>query len=355
MPATARVPYRITLDLARQILQFGRELGLPVEELLARHGIALAPLPDQPAFMSGPEFERFLGVGMRLLQDPLPGLHAARLKVTTVFGLLSFLAQTASNVGNLLETLIQVEPLLGDTGLTRLEHRPGVVRLHWECRFTDPYVRAHATDFVLAAYAFILHTAARPGQRVIEAVHLPHAAPGDPVLQKRYHDTFGCPVYFGQPQCALLLGARALELPLPGANPELHAVLEAHARRLLQERDQVPSLVDLARMRLQQLLQQGDVSRERLADSMGICARTLHRRLKEAGTSYRELLDALRLEKARQLLRSSAASIQEIAGLAGFDEGQSFTRWFRQLTGVTPSEFRQGAMTHRADEVKAAE
>lgn len=342
MTAPASPPYKVTLDVARQVLQLGHELGLPVEELLARHGIELTPLPDHPAFLAGPVFEQILGAGLRLLQDPLPGLTLAQRKIATVFGLAGFLVQTASTVERLLETLVRVEPLVGDTGITRLQRGPEGARLTWDTRFTDPYVRDHASDFILAGYAWAVQVAGRPGQPVLAAVRFRHAAPSDPLLLRRYLTTFGAPVYFGQPENALELAPGALALPLPSADPQLYEVLEAHARRLLEERRNAPSVVDLARSRLHQLLQAGDASRERLAEAMGITGRTLHRKLAEAGTSYRELLDALRLDRARALLREPALSIQEVAERAGFDESASFTRWFKGVAGITPSEYRSG-------------
>lgn len=41
------------------------------------------------------------------------------------------------------------------------------------------------------------------------------------------------------------------------------------------------------------------------------------------------------------LLRESTLTVQQTAEHAGFDEHNSFTRWFRQLTGFAPSEYRQ--------------
>lgn len=335
-------PYRVTIDLVRQFLLFGHELGLPVEEAMARHQLTLAPLPDQPAFMSGPVFERILGIGLRMMQDPLPGLTAAQRKITTVFGLAGFLLQTASTVGVLLDTLMQVEPLVGDTGLTRVEREDNRARVSWETRFSDPYVRHQASDFILAGYAWALMTASRPGVRVLDSVHFEHAAPADPMQLRRYLTHFGCPVYFGEPRNEIVLAPGALALTLPSADPQLFVVLEQHARKLIEERRNAPSVVDLARSRLHQLLQAGEPSRERLAEEMGLTSRTLHRKLQEAGTSYRELLDDLRRDRARELLRESTLSIQEVAQRAGFDETASFTRWFKQLTGATPSEFRAG-------------
>lgn len=341
MTVPAAPPFKVSLELVRQFLQMGHELGLPVEELMARNGDELRPLPDQPAFVAGPLFEQLLATGLRLLQDPLPGLSLAQRRIATVFGLTGFLLQTSSTLGVLLETLIRVEPLVGDTGLTRVEHGPEGVRLSWDSRFSDPYVRDHAADFILAGFAWAVQLAGRPGTGVITAVRIRHAAPADPLLLRRYLTTFGAPVYFGQPENALELAPAALALTLPSADPQLYEMLEAHARKLIEERRNTPALVDLARSRLHQLLQEGEASRERLAESLGITGRTLHRKLAEAGTSYRELLDALRLDRARALLREPALSIQEVAERAGFDEGASFTRWFRAVAGMTPSEYRQ--------------
>lgn len=340
MSAREAPPYKVAIDLVRQFIAAGTELGLPVEDLLARHGLTLAPLPDDPAFMAGPVFERILALGLRQLQDPLPGLVVAQRRIGTVFGLAGFLVQVSSTVGVLLETLMQVEPLAGDTGLTRLERDPGLLRLTWDCRFTDPYVREHAAIFTLAGYGWALLSAGKPGVRVLEAVHFRHAAPADPLQLRRYLTHFGCPVYFGQARNELLLAPSALELPLPSADPALYQVLEQHARKLMLERRNTPPFADLARSQLHQLLQAGEPSRERLAEALGMTGRTLHRKLQEAGTSYRELLDALRLDRARELLRDGGVSVQEVAQRAGFDESGSFARWFRQATGQTPSDFR---------------
>lgn len=338
------VPYKVSLDVARQLLLVGQELGIDVDAHLRRQGLALTPLPQQPGFVAGPLMEKILASGLRLLQDPLPGLYAARLRVASLFGLAGFLVQTTSSVGTLLDTVLRVEPLVGDAGITRLRREPGAVLLSWDCRFQDSYVRRHASEFMLACFNWALQPAAQHGLRVIEAVHFRHAPPEDPALLRRYLDSFGCPVYFRQPECRLLLRPDALDLPLPTANPMLYDVLEQHARKLLEEDRQSSTIVDLTRSHLHQLLQQGEPSREKLAAVMDLCPRTLHRRLREAGTTYRELLDELRLERARQLLREGALSVQEVAARAGFGEGPSFSRWFRQQTGVTPSEFREQVM-----------
>lgn len=77
-----------------------------------------------------------------------------------------------------------------------------------------------------------------------------------------------------------------------------------------------------------------------LARKAGYHRDHLSRRLKrDTGLGLRALRDRVRLEHAQTALRSHV-SIAEAAALAGFDDPNYFTRWFRQQTGSTPSRWR---------------
>lgn len=66
-------------------------------------------------------------------------------------------------------------------------------------------------------------------------------------------------------------------------------------------------------------------------------ARTFRRRY---GTSVGEYLRALRVEYARQALRTSDAPLARIAAQAGFADQSHFSNAFKRATGWTPGEFR---------------
>jgi YesN/AraC family two-component response regulator len=56
--------------------------------------------------------------------------------------------------------------------------------------------------------------------------------------------------------------------------------------------------------------------------------------------SYRDYLNSQRITEAKDLLRTSAQSITEIATSLGFSDPTGFGRIFKKLTGHTPSAFR---------------
>lgn len=71
--------------------------------------------------------------------------------------------------------------------------------------------------------------------------------------------------------------------------------------------------------------------------------RSLQRHLEQAGTSYQELLDDVRRQSARRLLKNTDLDAGEIAFLLGFQEVNSFTRAFRAWEGIPPSRWRTSA------------
>ena len=56
-----------------------------------------------------------------------------------------------------------------------------------------------------------------------------------------------------------------------------------------------------------------------------------------------------RIARARELLHSTAMSVEEIAALLGYDAPTSFFRAFKRVTGLTPGEFRQGRPNSRTE------
>lgn len=60
----------------------------------------------------------------------------------------------------------------------------------------------------------------------------------------------------------------------------------------------------------------------------------------ETGLSYSDFLTALRIQHAKDLLRRSTSSLQEIADLCGFNDLSYFSNKFKHATGITPSQWR---------------
>ena len=63
---------------------------------------------------------------------------------------------------------------------------------------------------------------------------------------------------------------------------------------------------------------------------------------KEMGENFLDYVWKLRLEKAKRLLQESDLSIDEISAAVGYVNTSSFRRKFKQETGLSPSQLRNG-------------
>lgn len=64
---------------------------------------------------------------------------------------------------------------------------------------------------------------------------------------------------------------------------------------------------------------------------------------KETGITFSEYLISCRINKAKELLINSNAKVKEISSLSGFSNHRNFIKMFKNVTGMTPQEYRKKA------------
>ncbi|WP_277374105.1 helix-turn-helix domain-containing protein [Pseudomonas sp. AA-38] len=81
---------------------------------------------------------------------------------------------------------------------------------------------------------------------------------------------------------------------------------------------------------------------DELAARFGFGVRNFKRRFKEAtGHTPLAYLQALRLEKAKELLETTRQSFETITSRVGYEDSNSFRRLFCQRVGISPAAFRK--------------
>ncbi len=78
-----------------------------------------------------------------------------------------------------------------------------------------------------------------------------------------------------------------------------------------------------------------------MAQALNTSLRSLHRQLAEEGVSFQALKDEVRQTQAERLLCRSAMPLKQIAYTLGFSNDKSFARAFRRWFGMMPSEYRR--------------
>jgi AraC-like DNA-binding protein len=100
-------------------------------------------------------------------------------------------------------------------------------------------------------------------------------------------------------------------------------------------------LEGLVKLQIDSWLPDGIPSIDLVAETLWTSRRSLQRRLADRGTSYTDLLDAVRLERAVDWLERTDRPVVEISHDLGYADPANFTRAFRRWTGVPPDRFRR--------------
>jgi len=171
----------------------------------------------------------------------------------------------------------------------------------------------------------------------LREVNFAYHAPAD---TSAFNAHFGAPVRFDADRSSLLFDAAFLERPITGANAAFCEFLTSQVR----EKERIWE-GGVAKDRIQRvmrtLLATGLISQDEVARAFGMNRRTFARRLKERGTTFRELLDAVRFDAARVLLRGSAVSLEDVANRLGYADVTAFARAFRRWSGYSPAAWRR--------------
>ena len=154
-----------------------------------------------------------------------------------------------------------------------------------------------------------------------------------------YESFFRCQLQFGAQYNAFLFDSEDVLRPLPTADTELMALNEAVVGRYITSLDKDRIDIQIHR-KLIELLPNGRVTLEDLADALHASVRTIQRRLEEQGTTYEKLLSQIRLDLAKGYLRDSRHTLTDITYLLGYSDQANFGRAFRRWTSVSPRQFR---------------
>lgn len=94
-----------------------------------------------------------------------------------------------------------------------------------------------------------------------------------------------------------------------------------------------------------------DLSVDTLVEEAGISRSALFKKIKTLiGISPMELIKNIRLKKAAELIEEGSDNFTQVAYKVGFKDSQHFSKCFKQIYGVTPTEYRKKHLPYLIDE-----
>lgn len=319
-----------------KVLAAGEAAGVPRERLASEAGIDLSQAG------SGTGFEALANAyeaAARLTGDPAFGLHLGERTAPRTYGLLGHLVANSATLGEALSNLASYQGIWSQAAGFRLERRRGRLTLrYWQTGGLHPERRRQESEQMLCALITAIRSAV--GERLAPVeVRFEHSEPAD---RSEHLRIFGGRLLFGAATTELTLDTAILDRPFPEADAALVRLVRDQAEiELGRGLGEGPWLRRLQALVGAALLGSGELSLAAVAGAAGVGPRTLQRRLRDEGWTWRALVDESRVALARSLLEERRLSLAEIAFRLGYSQPSAFHRAFRRRTGLTPLAFRR--------------
>ena len=311
-----------------------RELGWDPEALFASAGFT-------PKQFDSPDHEVSFVAASRLLASCVAatgcqhlGLLMGERAEPSSLGVAGFMLHSAADVRAALRGLVRHLDLHDQGGAATLVTRGDTTFVAYMIHQAGVSATDQIYDLSMTIVCKILRSLCGDGwspTRVFLSRRMPsNTAP--------YKAVFHAPLHFDAEQSAVAFASRWLDHPLPGSDPLLHQHLEREADDLHRRRrtDQAGRL----RRLLRTSLPSGGSNVSDIARQLGMHERTLNRRLRAEGTSFRRELEQTRYEVAQQLLSDTTMPLGKIADSLNYADATAFSRAFKRWSGVTPTAWR---------------
>lgn len=320
------------------MIQGLRELGEDPREILVKHGLDIDKLDPNTRIDRERELQIYVEIS-KTLRDPLAGLKLGNYFGLGGYGPLVMLFMTCNNAYEAFQLGLRYQKLTYLYSELAFEPGENLSALILRPMPMPPAAfRFRVDGEVSGTYKLVRDLQAAFGANMQpESIDMPYPQPPEAAA---YAAHFGCPVRFGQSEARLWMRNEHLQFRFPTADPVAHAMYRAQCDQLLHDQQASGDrLSDRITTHLQMFIEHYPKT-EDVARSFDLSERSMRRRLQEEGTSFRELMTAVRMQKAQQLLQQSQLPIERVAQQLGYAEAAAFIHAFVRWAGCSPSAYR---------------
>lgn len=271
--------------------------------------------------------------------DDLFGLHFGESMQLTALGIVGQIITTSNTVGEALAKGASMVPLIAEGFEIDSEVIGDKVKIeivgNEKISSQCPYYYKSIRDFL---GALVIHELDGLIVDKITPVHI--SGPFSNDTSEEYCRVLRCKDYGHSENMAITIDVNLLGTPIITASYRMQQYLQT----LLWEN----SNVDLAeteslKSRVSAYIMNNSylkiLSIDDVAANFNLSSRSLQRKLKEEGSSFKEIVDSVRKELALEYLKDRNNQIKDVAYSLGYNESSAFIRAFKRWTGTTPSMY----------------
>lgn len=328
MPSTVQVVRSASLN---GYMELAQSLQIDPRAQMRRVGLSPRSLIDPEMPISAEAVRRLLEASAAASGVEDFGLRLASQRSLSNLGPISLVLKEEPTARQALDTLCRYLRLLNASLLTRIEDHGHTVVIREEILIAPSTSIRQAVELAIGVMFRILRELLGPGWQPLRVCFM-HRPPQDTASHRAY---FGAPVDFNAALNGIICAAADLRKPLSGSNPEMARFARQYLDHALSHQHQ--STRDTVRQLVVALLPGGRCTAQQVAQHLGVDRRTVHRHLAEAGESFSDVLQSVRVELVERQVRDSDLPLSEVAALLGFGSSSAFAHWFRSTHGCSVS------------------
>jgi AraC-like DNA-binding protein len=336
IPAESMLSIRVVHALADAVERSGVERA----QLLQANDVLTTAGTGDDTRIPRSSFYRLCESAIALTGDPALGLHWSERMNTNAFNPVSHLVAHAGTLGQAFDALARYHRLFSDWQSFAVDEADGLVVVRCLALPGENETMQRFMAEMVMASIYKLLNAFSPQARP-RCVCFDYAAPD---YQDEYTRLFAGTERFEQSYTGIVFDRELFNTASPHRDDDVHAALRTIAeQRMLRLMQRVWRAL---RVR-EHLVTNGPTRRSSMSEvarGLGISVRSLRRRLEAEGTSYNTVVNESLGILAKQMIRNSSGSVQDIAFEMGFADTSSFHRAFKRWTGMTPRAYRSEQM-----------
>lgn len=330
------MPYTVLASSALSIWRALDEYGIDPDAMFQRAELDTGKLYDANARYRDAQLYRLWRMAAEETGDPCIGLRVAEHWHPSAAHALGYAWLASATLKDALQRTVRYFRLMSDKEKLILDESGEDFRLIVENPIADYPTAAEDLD---ASFAVLVRLCRMCHGESFAPLRVTMSRP-EPMDSASFAEFFRAPIQYSGNENSICFDRADALAALPTANAEVARANEKIVQDYLARFDR-SSVAMQVRSRLTEQLPSGRVTQDSVADSLHMSLRSLQRRLKGEGTSYKDLLDETRRELAIQYMAQSHFSVNEITYLLGFSEPSNFSRAFRRWTGRSPSAYRE--------------
>ncbi len=308
----------------------------PAQLPLLLEGTSLSPrqFMEMEGYINWADQHRIIANALKMAPAPGLGLMAGERYSLMTHGLAGVAAMACPTVLEGMQTLFRYQPTRAQFARLTLEVTADQLVQTFEITVEQDAVAIFLLEALLVSMMSSLRFLIGD---LVEQVTVDLTLP-EPDYSDLYRRHVPGQLRFGQPQNRVCLPREFGQIPVPTRDSNIQRWAVQQCEQQFQRLQQSTTFTARTLAILRQSSGQS-ISQDEIAFMLNVSPRTLLRRLKEEGVTYKQLMDEEQKRLAQYYLDHTALTVEAIAEQIGYHDLSSFRRAFKRWFGMPPSQY----------------